>query len=54
MVMKNYGKLSSSEISELFEIVKVHSNVYTSEYGTEVAEIKKLNEVLKCILDFAE
>ena len=52
--MKNYGKLTSGEISELFEIVKVHSNVYISEYGESVPELKNLNEVLKNILDFAE
>lgn len=54
MIMKNYGKLSNTEISELFELVKVHSNVYLSEYGSQVPELKNLAEVLKEILDFAE
>ena len=52
--MKNYGKLNNTEISELFEIVKVHSNVYKSEYENDFPEINKLNEILKSILDFAE
>ena len=47
MIMRNYGKLTNSEVSELFEIVKVHTNVYTSEYGSSVPELEKLNEVLK-------
>ena len=54
MIMKNYGKLTDSEVSELFEIVKVHTNVYTSEYGNHISELTNLNEVLKQILDFAE